>query len=160
MTLSTAELDTKTTHRSFRLTRPGKDTGAQQVAPSLVLSDRDVREIASVAVRQDVSKGGCFSAGPAGVQVWSTPWDGPLGSRGESEHLGSIDWSYDTPVKQYATIYRVLVTVRGVAAGENADSILGRALALAGMTAPGSQIAPVVAPPRDPFRSALLRQRP
>lgn len=162
MTVHAVEHDLKPTHRSFRLTRPGREQHAEQVAPTLVLPERDVRAIAATAARQDVSRGGCFSAGPAGVQIWSGPWDGPLGGRGDAVHLGSVDWSFDTPVMQYATVYRVLVTVRGLERGESTDTVLARALALAGLSAPGSRAegGPRVPPPRDPFRPDSLRQRP
>jgi hypothetical protein len=106
-----------------------------------------------------VSRGGCFSAGPAGVQLWSGPWEGLGGSRGEAKHLGSVDWSYDTPVKHYITVYRVLVTGDGIVAQESAHSVLTRVLALAGLNAAGELLGMPVPPPRDPFRSAFLRTR-
>lgn len=149
-------------HRSFRLTRPGQPAVASQVRPAIVLTERDARELLSSARRADVALGGCFSAGPAGVQVWDRPWTGA--SRGDSEHLGSVDWSYDTPVRHYITIYRVLVTPQGVTAGETPRSLLARVLGLAGLSEPDLSGAPAsrslgVPPPRDPFRSADQRER-
>ena len=160
--MHTMGIDDKPTHRSFRLTRPTRDLRTQQVAPTLVLPERDVRVIATAAARQDVSRGGCYSAGPAGIQIWSGPWDGPLGGRGDAVHLGSVDWSFDTPVMQYATVYRVLVTAKGLERGESTESVLARALALAGLSTPGarSSAGSAVPPPRDPFRTDSLRQRP
>lgn len=159
MTAHAVEND-KPVHRSFRLTRPTRGPENQQVSPALVLPERDIRAIAAAAAHEDVAQGGCYSAGPAGIQIWSTSWDGALGGRGASVHLGSVDWSYDTPVTQYATIYRVLVTREGLEAGETTTSILNRALQLGGLTTPtmneGRQQVP---PPRDPFRSSALRRR-
>jgi hypothetical protein len=85
------------------------------------------------------------------VQVWSGPWDGELGTHGSSEHLGSVDWCYDTPSRHYITIYRVLVTARGAAAGQTTSGLLARVLSMAGV---GSdvQVRLVAPPPRDPFR--------
>jgi hypothetical protein len=159
MTVPAVDLDSKPVHRSFRLTRPGQPTAvASQVRPALVLPERQARALLSAAERGDVSRGGCFSAGPAGVQVWSGPWDGVLGTHGSSEHLGSVDWCYDTPTRHYITIYRVLVTSRGAAAGQTTSGLLGRVLAMAGVDAAGqAQLAPP--PPRDPFRSEALRER-
>ncbi|MDX6230434.1 MAG: hypothetical protein QOI76_3824, partial [Frankiales bacterium] len=72
---------------------------ASHVRPALVLHEREARKLLETASRYDVSSGGCFSAGPAGIQVWTGPWDGPNGGHGDAVHLGSVDWSYDTPVR-------------------------------------------------------------
>ena len=161
MTVHTVELEQpKPVHRSFRLTRPGSAVALEsQVRPALVLPEREGRSLIAAAEREDVSRGGCYSAGPAGVQVWSGPWEGVGGSRGDALHLGSVDWSYDTPVRHYITVYRVLVTADGVKAGETTASLLGRVLGLAGLGAGGEILSLPVPPPRDPFRSSALRDR-
>ena len=153
MTVHAVELEPKPVHRSFRLTRPDRVGVATLVRPAIVLPDREARALIAAAEREDVGRGGRFSAGPAGVQVWSGPWDGLLGSRGTAEHLGSVDWSYDTPTRHWITVYRVLVTAKGVAAGETPQSVLDRVLALAGVSAPQDALQMAVPPPRDPFRS-------
>ncbi len=161
MTIHTVELaQPQPVHRSFRLTRPGATVALEShVRPALVLPEREGRALLTAAQREDVSNGGCFSAGPAGIQVWSGPWSGPGGSRGDAKHLGSVDWSYDTPVRHYITIYRVLVTAAGVQTGESTASILERVLGLAGLGANGEVLSLPVPPPRDPFRSAIMRER-
>lgn len=159
MTVHAVELDPTPVHRSFRLTRPAaKGAVASQVRPALVLPEKQARELLRVAERGDVARGGCFSAGPAGIQVWSGPWDGVLGTHGTSEHWGSVDWCYDTPSRHYITIYRVMVTARGAAAGQTTEGMLARVLALAGVTL-GQKGSLPVPPPRDPFRSEHLRER-
>jgi hypothetical protein len=157
----TVELEqAKPVHKSFRLTRPGSAVALQsQVRPALVLPEREGRALLAAAQANDVSAGGHYSAGPAGVQIWSAPWEGVGGSRGESLHYGSIDWSYDTPVRHYITIYRVLVTAVGVDAGESTQSVLERVLGLAGLGAGGEVLSLPVPPPRDAFRSAIMRER-
>lgn len=161
MTVHTVELaEPRPVHRSFRLTRPGQAVALEShVRPALVLPEREGRALLLAAQREDVSRGGCYSAGPAGVQVWSGPWEGPGGSRGEALHLGSVDWSYDTPVRHYITVYRVLVTTPGVQAGETTHSLLSRVLGLAGLGATGEILAMPVPPARDPFRSSAMRDR-
>jgi hypothetical protein len=151
MTVFAVEPDVRPVHRSFRLTRSAHGgAGASQVRPALVLPERQARVLLAEAARGDVGRGGCYSAGPAGVQVWSGPWDGVLGTHGSSEHLGSVDWCYDTPNRHYITIYRVLVTARGAAAGVTTAALLDRVLAMAGLeTGPRGELAPT--PPRDPF---------
>ena len=160
MTMHTIELNTpKPVHRSFRLSRSGDELALQsQVRPALVLPEREGRALLAAAQREDVSRGGRFSAGPAGIQLWSGPWEGAGGSRGDAQHLGSVDWSYDTPIRHYITVYRVLVTSSGVTAKHTTSSILEQVLALAGIDARGDVLALPVPPPRDPFRSALRRR--
>lgn len=156
MTVHAVELDPKPVHRSFRLTRPSHPAVASQVRPALVLTEKQARVLLAAAERGDVSHGGSFSAGPAGVQVWSGPWNGPLGTHGSSQHLGSVDWCYDTPSRHYITIYRVLVTAQGAAAGQTTAGLLARVLSMAGLSSDTrAQLAPP--PPRDPFRSDVLR---
>jgi hypothetical protein len=129
---------------------------ASQVRPAIVLPERETRDLITAAQRYDVSQGGCFSAGPAGIQVWSGPWDGPAGGHGTAVLLGSVDWSYDTPVRHYATVYRAMVTASGLAAGETTTSMLARVLALTGLPLEGDRVGIAQAPARDPFRSRSL----
>ena len=86
---------------------------SSHVRPALVLAERETRELLASAGRNDVGLDGRFSAGPAGIQVWDGPFNGPSGTHGTASHLGSVDWSYDTPAKHYVTIYRVMVTQAG-----------------------------------------------
>ena len=127
---------------------------SSHVRPALVLAERETRELLEAASRDDVSRGGRFSAGPAGIQVWSGPFDGPNGTHGSAVHLGSVDWSYDTPVRHYATVYRAMVTAAGVAAGQTTESILVAVLGLAEIPLQGSHVTMPAPPPRDPFRRA------
>jgi hypothetical protein len=122
------------------------------IRPALVLAESDTRQLIEAADQQGVRSGGCFLAGPIGIQLWSAPFDGPDGLPGGSLHLGTVDWSYDTPVKHYATIYRSIVTAAGVEAGETTASVLARVLALCGIDAAGNRVTMPIPPPRDPFR--------
>lgn len=127
---------------------------SSHVRPALVLAERETRALLDMAARHDVAAGGRFSAGPAGIQVWSGPFDGPNGSHGSAVHLGSVDWSYDTPVRHYATVYRAMVTAAGVAAGETTTTVLRAVLDLAGIPLEGAHVSMPAPPPRDPFRRA------
>jgi hypothetical protein len=124
-----------------------------QVRPALVLPEEQARALLDAANRKDVSRGGRFAASPAGVQVWSGPFDGIGGSRGSAVHLGSVDWTYDTPAKHWALIYRAMVTEAGIAAGETTASILTHVLALTGLSIDGDRITLPTPPVRDPFRN-------
>ena len=125
---------------------------ASHVRPALVLAERESRELLAAAARQDVGLGGPFSAGPAGIQVWDGPFNGANGTHGTALHLGSVDWSYDTPARHYVTIYRVMVTQHGVDAGVSTLTVMTRVLALGGLAADGNRITLPAPPARDPFR--------
>ena len=122
------------------------------IRPALVLSEDDTRRLIAAADAQGVRAGGCFLAGPLGIQLWSGPFDGPDGTPGAALHLGTVDWSYDTPVKHYATVYRSMVTASGVSAGESTATVLARVLALCGLATGGERVTVPIPPPRDPFR--------
>ena len=158
MTVYTVEVP-KPVHKSFRLTRPGQQAVQSQIRPALVLPEREARVLLAAAAREDVARGGVFSAGPAGIQLWSAGWDGPGGSHGSALHLGSVDWSYDTPARHYITVYRVLVTAAGAEAGLSTELVLQQVMALGGLSAEGATLSMAVPPPRDPFRSTELRAR-
>ncbi len=122
------------------------------IRPAIVLSDADTRRLIEAADEHGVRKGGLFLAGPLGFQLWSAPFDGADGTPGSALHLGNVDWSLDTPVKHYATIYRSIVTSDGVTAGETTASVLARVLALCGLNASVERVSAAIPPPRDPFR--------
>lgn len=132
---------------------------SSHVRPALVLAETETRNLLQLAGQYDVARGGRFSAGPAGIQVWSGPFDGPNGAHGTATLLGAVDWSYDTPVRHYATVYRAMVTAAGVAAGETTESILRAVLGLAEIRLDGTHVTMPAPPPRDPFRSSALMAR-
>lgn len=125
---------------------------ASHVRPALVLPERETRALLDSAAEHDVARGGCFSAGPAGVQVWSKGFDAPDGGPGTALHLGSVDWSYDTPVRHYVTIYRAMVTKHGVDRGQTTTSVLAAVLGLTGIPLDGQRVQMPLPPARDPFR--------
>ncbi len=155
MTLHVTQLEAKADHKSFRLTRGGDSSVAREIRDDVIVPAERAREILVAAARRDVAAGGVYSPGPAGVQIWSGPWNGPTGGPGTAEHLGSVDWSWDTPTTGLVTVYRVLRTDAGVTSGLSTDGILDRVLALAGGEAVHRSAAPSAASvplPRDPFR--------
>jgi hypothetical protein len=135
MTAHTVHLPGSPVHRSFRLTQRELRTEEHD---DVVLSAAEARELLAAARDQDVSVGGCFSPGPAGVQLWDGPWNGAGGRVGTAEHLGSVDWSWDAPDKGFVTVYRVLLTAKGVRAGLTTQTLLDLVLSLSGMCRPAS----------------------
>lgn len=139
-------------HKSFRLTRSAPRQ-VSTVLPDVVLPADRARVLLTAARDADVSRGGALSAGPAGIQLWSGPWDAPDGRAGTAEHLGSVDWSWDTPSTHYVTVYRVLVTLAGAARGLTAERLLQRLLELDGRPSQAVAAPPALPLPRDPFKS-------
>lgn len=129
MTTHTAHGTGSGAHRSFRLTP--REVRTEQ-GPDVVLRSAEAQALLAAAAAQDVSAGGCFSPGPAGIQVWDGPWNGPGGRVGTAQHLGSVDWSWDVPAAGYATVYRVLLTAAGGRAGLTTHALLDAVLGLAG----------------------------
>lgn len=125
---------------------------ASHVRPAMVLPEGQTRDLLAAAAAHDVAAGGIFSAGPAGVQVWSRPFDGPAGGPGSSLHLGSVDWSYDTPVRHYVTLYRAMVTTWGVEGGQTTSTVLAAVLGLTGIPMESERVQMPAPPARDPFR--------
>lgn len=126
-----------------------------QVRPALVLPELQARALIDAATRGDVTRGGRFSAGPAGIQLWSGPFDAPDGTRGSAVLLGSVDWTYDTPARHWALIYRAMVTQDGISYGETTMSVLARVLALTGLSVEGDRVQLPSPPARDPFRRTV-----
>ena len=124
---------------------------SSHVRPALVLAERESRTLLEASRNQDVSRGGRFSASPACIQVWDRAWAGP-DDPGDAIHLGSVDWSYDTPVRHYVTIYRVMVTPGGVETGESTLTVLQAVMSLTGIDVDGARVTMPIPPTRDPFR--------
>jgi hypothetical protein len=119
-----------------------------------VFPEDQANQLLREAEEQDVTAGGTFSAGPAGVQVWSEPWNGEGGTRGSSVHLGSVDWTYNTPTRFCITVYRCMVTQEGRNRGLEAADVLKQILDLVGPPIDGVRAnlhEPLVT---DPFRAA------
>jgi hypothetical protein len=125
-----------------------------RVRPALVFPQEQASSLLKAAKAQDVTARGVFSAGPAGVQVWSQPWNGEGGTKGDSVHLGSVDWTYDTPTRFYITIYRCMVTQEGSNRGLEAADVLKRVLDLVGLPIDGVRANLHDPPAGDPFRVA------
>ena len=153
MTAHTVHLPGPAAHRSFRLTQREMRTEQHD---DVVLPADEARRLLSAARDQDVSVGGCFSPGPAGVQLWDGPWNGPGGRVGTAEHLGSVDWSWDVPSEGYVTVYRVLLTAKGVRAGLTTQSLLDLVLSLSGLRPMTPGVIPTPRPATTPSEARAV----
>lgn len=124
---------------------------SSHVRPALVLAERETRQLLEAAQANDVSRGGVYCSSPIGIQVWDRQWASPE-DPGGAVQLGSVDWSFDTPVKHYVTIYRVIVTAEGVSAGATPLALITGVLGLTGIPVEDDRVSAPAPPPRDPFR--------
>jgi len=129
-------------------------SGVQAVIrPAAVLPERAAQLIMSALNGQDVSRGGIWNTTTTLWQRYDRPWDGPLGSRGNSVLIGSIAVIYGTPTRGSITVYRAAVTGEGLALGWTTDALCDEAFAYAGLTLASCPRAALQQPPRrDPFR--------
>ncbi|HYN76153.1 MAG TPA: hypothetical protein VEV13_08120 [Candidatus Limnocylindria bacterium] len=124
---------------------------SSHVRPALVLAEKESRSLLDAAKARDVSQGGVYCSSPIGIQVWDRAW-ASAEDPGGAVQLGSVDWSYDSPVKHYVTIYRAMITADGVAAGVTTLSLLTSVLGLSGIPVDGARVSMPAPPARDPFR--------
>ena len=122
------------------------------IRPAAVLGIAAATEIVATLERNDVARGGVWSATPGMWQRFDRPWGGLGGTRGNSELVGSIAVIYDEPRRNEITIYRATVTPYGVAAGWDVERLCDDALTWAGLTLATCPRADLKAPPKaDPF---------
>jgi hypothetical protein len=121
------------------------------IRPSAVLSEHLATKIIKELELRDVSVGGVWSASVGLWQRYDKPWDGPGGTHGTAQLVGTIGAVYGTPNKYDITIYRVTVTEYGQKKGWNVESLTDDALKyvdLALATCPRTSLA---AAAKDPF---------
>ncbi|HWL37999.1 MAG TPA: hypothetical protein VNQ77_17565 [Frankiaceae bacterium] len=130
------------------------------IRPAAVLPLEAASRIVSALEKLDVSKGGVWNATAGVWQRYDRPWDGPLGSRGSAELVGSIAVVYDRPRRNEITVYKATLTASGKLQGWTTDKICNDALAYADLTlqsCPRDEMPELPAP--DPFRPSIPRQR-
>jgi hypothetical protein len=142
----------------------GVETAEQSLVlrPAAVLDYRSAVRVLSELERLDVALGGVWNATSSLWQRFDQPWNGPGGSRGDAELLGSIGVMYDAPARHQITVYRVTLTAAGASKGWTIDAVCDDALAWGGLTLRTCPRAELRVPPGDdPFkREPGLRSRP
>ncbi len=123
------------------------------IRPAAVLAERAAQLIVEALRHQDVSRGGVWHTTPTLWQRYDRPWNGPLGSAGSAQLLGSIAVVYGTPTRASITVYRASVTCDALDTGWTTDGLCDEAFGYAGLTLASCPRAMLSAPPaRDPFK--------
>ncbi len=132
------------------------------IRPAAILPIEAATRIVAALEKLDVSQGGVWNVTPGVWQRYDKPWDGPAGSRGGAELVGSIAVIYDRPRRNEITVYKATLTAAGRLHGWTTDKICNDALAWADLTLGSCPRDTLADPPGDdPFRNggALPRQR-
>jgi hypothetical protein len=129
------------------------------IRPAAVLPIEAATRIVAALEQLDVSRRGLWNATPGVWQRYDRPWDGPSGSRGSAELVGSIAVVYDRPRRNEITVYKATLTAAGRLQGWTTDKICNDALGYAGLTLENCPRDEMTPPPRpDPF-AAMPKQR-
>src|SRR4051794_21419202 len=87
------------------------------IRPAAVLGTRAAAEVVRHLQRLDVARGGTWNASSSLWQRYDRPWDGPGGTRGGAQLVGSIAVVYDSPTRHSITVYKVTVSSHGLGVG-------------------------------------------
>jgi hypothetical protein len=131
------------------------------IRPAAIVPIEAATQIVAALEQLDVSRGGVWNATAGVWQRYDKPWDGPAGSRGTAELVGSIAVVYDRPRRHEITVYKATLTAAGRLQGWTTDKICNDALGYAGLSLASCPRDELMAPPApDPFSgSAIPRQR-
>lgn len=130
------------------------------IRPAAVLPIEAAARIVAALEELDVSRGGVWNATAGVWQRYDKPWDGPAGSRGNAQLVGTIAVIYDRPRRNEITVYKATLTAAGRLQGWTTDKICDDALAYADLTLASCPRDTLSDPPGDdPFRPALPKQR-
>src|SRR4051795_6402221 len=104
------------------------------IRPAAVLNDETARQLLLALQEMDVARGGVWNVSVGLWQRYDRPWNGPGGTMGEAQLVGTIATVYAAPTKFEITIYRVTVTTMGIEQGWTVESLCDDALRPVGLT--------------------------
>ncbi|HWA66706.1 MAG TPA: hypothetical protein VG899_10110 [Mycobacteriales bacterium] len=123
--------------------------------PAAVLPRTEAEKVVEALSALDVSNGGIWNVNPGLWQRYDQPWNGPSGSAGTAQLVGTIGSAYGSPTKYEITLYRVTITAHGVADGWTVERLCDDALEHAGLSLASCPRAALAHPPEhDPFHLA------
>ena len=130
------------------------------IRPAAILPIDAAAKIVAALEELDVSKKGVWNATAGVWQRYDRPWDGPAGSRGNAQLVGTIAVVYDRPRRNEITVYKATLTAAGRLQGWTTDKICDDALAYADLTLKSCPRDTMPQPPTaDPFHPTMPRQR-
>jgi hypothetical protein len=124
------------------------------IRPSAVLTEKLAAKIMRELTDRDVANGGVWSATPGLWQRYDRAWDGPGGTHGTAQLVGTIAAIYGSPSKYDITIYRVTLTDHGAKKGWSVDSLCDDALQHVGLTLATCPRVELTSTKPDPFHKS------
>ncbi len=119
--------------------------------PAAVLPEEAARSVLMELSLRDVRMGGAWYADPSVWRRYDRPWDGPDGTPGTAQLVGTIQVAYGTPTRYDITIFRATITSLGTEHGWTVTHLCEEALAYGGLSLTTCPRADLKPPPR-PFR--------
>jgi hypothetical protein len=118
------------------------------IRPAAVIPEASARAILVELAMHDVGMGGVWESSPTTWKRYDGPFDGPGGSPGSAQLVGTIQVAYGTPSRYEITVYRVTVTGRGGELGYTVGSLCDEALGHGGLALATCPRASLVPPPK------------
>lgn len=121
------------------------------IRPAAILPESAARAVLVELAMRDVQGQGNWFAQPTLWRRYDRPWDGPNGTTGSSELVGSMQVAYGTPNRYSITVYRATITRFGHDNGWTVEHLCDEALGYGGLTLASCPRAELTPPPK-PFR--------
>lgn len=129
---------------------PDEGAVTEVIRPAAVIPEEAARTILMELALRDVRVDGLWEAEPSVWRRFDRGWDGPNGTAGTSELLGTIQVAYGVPTRYEITLFRATITKLGSQSGWSVDDLCNEALGFGGLTLATCPRADLKPPPR-PF---------
>lgn len=130
---------------------PDEGVVTEVIRPAAVIPEDKAHAVLMALSLEDARVGGVWEAEPALWRRFDKAWDGPNGTIGTAELVGSIQIAYGVPTRYEITIFRATVTTYGSAHGWTVQALCDEALAHGGLSLDSCPRADLKPPPQ-PFR--------
>jgi len=129
----------------------GDDDVSEVIRPAAILNEEAARQVLADLSLNDARAQGVWVAEPGTWRRYDRTWNGPEGTPGSAQLVGTIQAIYGTPTRHEITLYRATVTGQAAVEGWTVTSLCNDALQFAGLTLESCPRAALAPPPR-PFR--------
>jgi len=129
---------------------PDEGAVTEVIRPAAVIPEEAARTILMALALRDVRVDGTWEAEPTVWRRFDRTWDGPNGTPGAAELLGTIQVAYGVPTRYEITLFRATITTLGSQQGWSVSDLCDEALGFGGLTLDTCPRADLKPPPR-PF---------
>jgi hypothetical protein len=129
---------------------PDEGAVTEVIRPAAVIPEDAARTILMALALRDVRVDGLWEAEPTVWRRFDQTWDGPNGTPGAAELLGTIQVAYGVPTRYEITLFRATITTLGSRHGWSVSDLCDEALGFGGLTLDTCPRADLKPPPR-PF---------